>query len=126
MSGGVRVFRRSSTCGLYRMFWLGLERGSVNKSTGCSYRGSGFSPQSPQHLRSSSLPLMIPVDLTSSSGLLEHQVCMWCTYKHPDKTLTHKNENKSYFKTKKNVLVSNFNVVFPNPFGITHININKR
>lgn len=43
------------------------------------------------YLRSSSLLLMIPVgDLTSSSGLLKHQACMWCTFKDPDTTLTHK------------------------------------
>lgn len=29
-------------------------------------------------------------------------------------------------KEKKNVLVNNFNVVFPKPFGITHTNMNKR
>lgn len=57
---------------------------SAIKNINCSYREPGFNSRNPTQQLTTILTPPISRDLTP----LLHQRCMWCIYKHADKTTT--------------------------------------
>lgn len=83
----------------FHVIWGWID-GSVVRSTFYSSRRPEFSSEH-SHGSLKQSTVSVPEDLTLSSDLHSHQVCMWYTYRHICRqiTYTHKIENKSFKKT---------------------------